>query len=121
MKARSESDNDFFANITKTQKADFLEFEGNAQAFRLLTRLQSVNDDFGLNMTYAFLAALMKYPSASDRIDEKVQARKKFNFFQSEAEIADEVWSVTGLGEGVRHPLTYIMEACRRRCSSRRS
>jgi dGTPase len=97
MKARSERDDDFFANITEAaQRADFLEFEGNAQAFRLLTRLQIVNDDFGLNMTYAFLAALMKYPSPSDRIDEKVQARKKFNFFQSEAEIADEVWSVTG-------------------------
>ena len=112
MKIQSDRDADFFADLAKAQKADFLEFEGNAQAFRLLTRLQIVNDDFGLNMTYAFLAALMKYPSPSDKIDKKVQARKKFNFFQSEAEIVDEVWSVTGLSEGVRHPLTYIMEAC---------
>ncbi|SIT58680.1 Deoxyguanosinetriphosphate triphosphohydrolase [Mesorhizobium prunaredense] len=112
MNSKSEKDPEFFADLSAAQKADFLEFEGNAQAFRLLTRLQIVNDDFGLNMTYAFLAALMKYPSPSDRIDEKVQARKKFNFFQSEAEIAHEVWSVTGLAEGVRHPLTYIMEAC---------
>ena len=50
-------------------------------------------------MTYAFLAALVKYPSASDKINKDVQSRKKFNFFQSEAEIEKEVWSATGLGE----------------------
>ncbi|MER9855120.1 MULTISPECIES: dGTP triphosphohydrolase [unclassified Mesorhizobium] len=93
-------------------REDFLRFEGNAQAFRLLTRLQIVNDSFGLNMTYAFLAALMKYPSPSDKVNKKVLARKKFNYFQSEADIAEEVWVETGLGEGIRHPLTFIMEAC---------
>lgn len=93
-------------------REDFLQFEGNAQAFRLLTRLQIVNDDFGLNMSYAFLSALMKYPSPSDKVDKSKLARKKFNFFQSEALIAKEVWEETGLAEGVRHPLTFIMEAC---------
>ncbi|MBZ9724853.1 dNTP triphosphohydrolase [Mesorhizobium sp. CO1-1-11] len=93
-------------------REDFLQFEGNAQAFRLLTRLQILNDDFGLNMTYAFLGALLKYPSPSDKVNKAVLARKKFNFFQSEAEIVREVWQETGLSEGVRHPLTFIMEAC---------
>ncbi len=93
-------------------KEDFLKFEGNAQAFRLLTRLQIVNDSYGLNMTYAFLAALMKYPSPSDKVNKAKLARKKFNYFQSEADIAKEVWAETGLAEGVRHPLTFIMEAC---------
>ncbi|MGX9181961.1 dGTP triphosphohydrolase [Mesorhizobium sp. BHbdii] len=93
-------------------REDFLRFEGNAQAFRLLTRLQIVNDDFGLNMSYAFLAALMKYPSPSDKVNKSVLARKKFNFFQSEANIAREVWAETGLAEGIRHPLTFVMEAC---------
>nr|WP_315384808.1 dNTP triphosphohydrolase [uncultured Sphingomonas sp.] len=93
-------------------RRDFLKFEGNAQAFRLLTRLQIVNDDFGLNMTYAFLAALMKYPTSSGGADKSTLARKKFNYFQSEAHIAQEVWLETGLTEGVRHPLTFVMEAC---------
>ncbi|MEG9500290.1 MAG: dNTP triphosphohydrolase [Methylorubrum extorquens] len=97
---------------TEEQRQDFLKFEGNAQAFRLLTRLQIVNDEFGLNMTYAFLAALMKYPVPSSRTAKGSQARKKFNFFQSEAEIAEEVWEHTGLGQGIRHPLTFVMEAC---------
>ncbi len=32
--------------------------------------------------------------------------------YKSEADIAREVWHHTGLAEGVRHPLTYVMEAC---------
>ena len=42
---------------------DFLQFDGNAQTFRLLTRLQVLNDEFGLNLTLGTLAALVKYPS----------------------------------------------------------
>ncbi|TCU74912.1 dGTPase [Bradyrhizobium sp. R2.2-H] len=109
----SESFNIFSgADLTPAQRRDFEKFEGNAQALRLLTRLQIINDGFGLNMSYAALAALMKYPVSSDKIDKKIGARKKFNFFQSEATIVEEVWQHTGLEEGVRHPLTLIMEAC---------
>ncbi len=97
---------------SEPQRQDFLKFEGNAQAFRLLTRLQIVNDEYGLNMTYAFLAALMKYPVPSNETSKASQARKKFNFFQSEADIVEAVWEKTGLAKGIRHPLTYVMEAC---------
>jgi dGTPase len=96
---------------TKAQKEDFLRFEGNAQAFRLLTQLQIINDGFGLNMTCAFLASLMKYPVSSDTASTSL-ASKKFGFFQSEASIVEEVWNATGLKVGVRHPLTFVMEAC---------
>ena len=97
---------------SEAQRQDFLRFEGNAQAFRLLTRLQIVNDEYGLNMTYAFLAALMKYPVPSNETRKDSQSRKKFNFFQSEADIVEVVWDRTGLAKGIRHPLTYVMEAC---------
>ena len=88
---------------------DFLGFDGNAQTFRLLTRLQILNDDFGLNLTVATLAALIKYPAIYGH--EKF-GYKKWGIFHSEENIAREVWAHTGLGEGVRHPLTVIMEAC---------
>lgn len=100
------------SELTAAHRNDFLHFEGNAQALRLLTRLQIISDDFGLNITYATLAALMKYPVPSDKIDKTIQSRKKFNFFQSEATIVGDIWKATGLVEGVRHPLTLIMEAC---------
>ena len=88
---------------------DFLSFDGNAQSFRLLARLQTLNDDFGLNLTDATLASLMKYPSFHNTDDN---AYDKWGIFESEREIAEEVWKFTGLEEGQRHPLTYIMEAC---------
>lgn len=97
---------------TDAQRQDFLRFEGNAQTLRLLTRLQLINDDFGLNLTYATLAALMKYPAPSDKLDESNNATKKHGFFQSEAGIVQEVWSATGLSHGRRHPFAFLMEAC---------
>ncbi len=95
---------------TKTRDDDFLEFDGNAQTFRLLTRLQVLNDQFGLNLTVATLAALVKYPSIYGSGDK--HGYKKYGIFRSEAGIIDEVWEQTGLRCGVRHPLAYVMEAC---------
>ena len=88
----------------------FLRFDGNPQTFRLLTRLQVLNDEFGLNLTVATLAALMKYPSLHD--SKEHGGFKKFGIFESERSIAMEVWKETGLQEGLRHPFAYIMEAC---------
>lgn len=90
--------------------ADFLKFDGNAQTVRLVTKLQILNDQFGLNLTYATLAALIKYPVSTGNVDK--EKWKKQGFFKSEEEIVAEVWGETGLAEGLRHPLTYIMEAC---------
>lgn len=98
--------------LSEAQRQDFLKFEGNAQTFRILTRLQLLNDDYGLDLTYATLAAAMKYPVGSDSIDDSRVSSKKHGFFQSEAQIARDVWKATGLRQGLRHPLTYLMEAC---------
>lgn len=94
---------------------DFLNFEGNAQGFRLVTRLQLLNDDFGLDLTYATLAAMMKYPTRSNEADKSEGASvalKKNGFFKSEEHIARQVWEKTGLGMGQRHPAAFLMEAC---------
>jgi dGTPase len=89
---------------------DFLKFDGNAQTFRLLTRLQLLNDEFGLNLTVGTLSALIKYPSVFGC--PTTGGFKKYGVFQSEEEIVREVWEHTGLQVGIRHPLAYIMEAC---------
>ena len=89
---------------------DFLKFDGNCQTFRLLTRLQILNDTYGLNLTYATLAVLMKYPTFWNSAGEKPFI--KFGLFESERGIAADVWQQTGLAEGMRHPLAYVMEAC---------
>ena len=88
-------------DISEEQKMDFEKFNGNAQTLRLITRLQILNDNYGLNLTYGTLAAAIKYPS-------KV---KKIGYFESEKHIIDEIWTNTGLRIDIRHPLTYLMEA----------
>lgn len=92
-------------------RRDFEEFEGNAQALRVLTKLQIMNDSFGLNLTCGALAALMKYPGTSEKQDKSNIATKKFGCFHSELDVVNDVWKETGLKEGVRHPLTFLMEA----------
>ena len=89
---------------------DFLKFDGNPQTFRLLTKLQILNDSFGLNLTYGTLAALVKYPSLQNSTNKG--GYSKFGVFEGEREIIEDVWEETGLKEGLRHPLTYIIEAC---------
>lgn len=89
---------------------DFKRFDGNAQTFRLLTRLQILNDKHGLNLTVGTLASLLKYPSVYG--SETKGGYKKSGVFASEREIVENVWRHTGLREGQRHPLAYIMEAC---------
>ena len=87
---------------------DFSKFNSNCQTFRLLTRLETTNDNPGLDLTYATLAALLKYPVFCNDL----RGLKKFGIFERERNIALEVWNQTGLAEGVRHPLAYIVEAC---------
>jgi dGTPase len=94
----------------ESEAADFIKFDGNAQTVRLVTKLQILNDEYGLNLTYATLAALIKYPASSLTADP--EKWKKQGYFDSEKNMVEEVWEATGLSEGVRHPLTYIMEAC---------
>lgn len=98
--------------LTPAMRQDFLAFEGNAQTVRLLTKLQLINDDYGLNLTVASLAALIKYPTASDACDRRSVARKKHGYFQSEQALVREVQAATGLAPDQRHPLTWVLEAC---------
>jgi len=104
----------FRENLTKEIEkepdlVDFTEFDGNAQTLRMLTRLQILNDDYGLNLTFSTLASLIKYPQFASSKDKIF---KKPGIFHSERAIVEEIWKHTGLSEGVRHPFTYVMEAC---------
>lgn len=89
---------------------DFFQFDGNSQTLRLVTKLQILNDNYGLNLTYATLAALIKYPRSS--FTASPGQWKKHGYFFSEKEVIEDIWRETGLGEGLRHPFTWLMEAC---------
>lgn len=95
---------------------DITHFEGNANAFRLLTHQFEGRRQGGFAMTYSMLASIVKYPYSSSAASRK----GKFGFFCSEREnyqkIADElgVFCISKSGEPlryVRHPLVYLVEA----------
>ena len=99
--------------LSNAQQKDFLAWEGNAQAFRLVTKLQVSKGNCGLNLTYATLAALMKYTVASSETSKAAHpAKKKFGYFQDDKECAEAVLTDVGLTPGLRHPIAYVMEAC---------
>ena len=99
-------------NLTSQHKEDFLNFDGNAQTLRLLTKLQVIGDDLGLNLTLGTLAALMKYVAGSDNIDTEKQSRKKVGYFASELSLVERIRKEVGLTNDARHPLALVMEAC---------
>ncbi|MEQ5829156.1 dNTP triphosphohydrolase [Sulfitobacter sp. NFXS29] len=100
------------ASLTEQHKNDFLEFEGNAQTLRVLTKLQVMADDLGLNLTLGTLASVMKYVAPSDGLDENKQALKKVGYFASEKSLVEKIRAEVGLSGTARHPIALIMEAC---------
>ena len=95
---------------------DITHFEGNANAFRILTHRFKGRRPGGFVMTYSMLASIVKYPFASSLAVE----HGKFGFFTCEADsykkIADELGIVCLSQPGeplkyARHPLVYMVEA----------
>ena len=75
-------------------------FEGNAQSFRLLTRLEpKVLDEAGiprgLNLTRASLLASIKYPWSVDAPDIDPSGREKFGVYSDDSEVFR--WARQGL------------------------
>ena len=91
---------------------DFYHYEGNAQAFRLVTKLHFLVDENGMNLTKALLSTLIKYPVSSLEIDKKSGniKTKKMGYFYAEKNKFEEVQKDTKTF-GCRHPLTYLLEA----------
>ncbi len=110
--------------ISRIKCTDLKQFEGNANGFRILTKLNNT----GLNLTIATLGTFSKYPRSSYLKDETDEHRwvkdrvsqKKYGFFYSETEYFIKIAKELGLRElyndGLsyaysRHPLAFLMEA----------
>jgi dGTPase len=108
-------------DLTSGERSDFTRYEGNAQGFRLLTKLQMPDNPGGLQLTFATLAAFTKYPRASEIGPESFPtgaSTKKFGFYRSEQEEFRSVATACGLiprtASGLawaRHPLAFLVEA----------
>ena len=59
----------FQSQLSTAQWADFIHFEGNANAFRLLTNQFEGRREGGFVLTYSTLAAIVKYPYETQYAD----------------------------------------------------
>lgn len=98
--------------LTEQMREDFYHFEGNAQVLRLVTKLHYLVDEHGMNLTYALLNTIIKYPVSSVGINPGTGniKDKKMGYYYADKEIFEAVTAATGAGN-CRHPLTYILEA----------
>ena len=102
--------------VAPAEWEDLTHFEGNANAFRLLTHQFRGRRPGGFVLTYSTLASIVKYPFSSQLAGNK----QKFGFFLSEQEDYERIANELGItrlsedGEPVRyarHPLVYLVEA----------
>ena len=102
------------SRLTSREWTDLIRFEGNANAFRLLTHQFEGRREGGFAMTYSTLASIVKYPYISLYSGNK----SKFGFFTSEAESFHRIATDLGIiqynkeqAKYARYPLVYLVEA----------
>lgn len=119
-------------DMNESQWADLTHYEGNAHGFRLLTNHHPNEiSKGGLKLTYATLAAFIKYPKQSfisskyEEVHGQRASFKKFGFFQTEKSEFADVIKHTNLIKLInddemhyfsRHPLAFLMEAADNIC-----
>ncbi|MDR0661066.1 MAG: deoxyguanosinetriphosphate triphosphohydrolase [Prevotellaceae bacterium] len=104
--------------LNETEWNDLTNFEGNANALRLLTHRFNNRAEGPFGLTYPTLAAIVKYPCQSTARDKSNIHRKKYGFFNSEKEtfvrIAQKLGMVKTQDNPLaysRYPLAYLVEA----------
>ena len=95
---------------------DLIHFEGNANAFRLLTHQFKGRRPGGFVMTYSTLASIVKYPFSSNLAGD----HQKFGFFEAERPDFERIAAELGITRlsaplgalrYARFPLVYLVEA----------
>lgn len=113
-----KNEQDLKSKFNEKEWADLVNFEGNANAIRVLTHQQNGKDEGGTQLTYTTLASIAKYPCEAIAKKKGIIHRKKFGFFQNEKEtflnIAKSVDMLQESEEPTifkRHPFVWLVEA----------
>lgn len=107
------------SSVSKQQWNDLTNFEGNANALRILTHPYTGKGYGSFALTYSTIAAIAKYPCSSLAGHDKTKIyRKKYGFFESEQQGFEKIATELGLNlvqenplVYQRHPLVYLVEA----------
>ncbi|MBU8882427.1 dNTP triphosphohydrolase [Kaistella sp. DKR-2] len=113
-----KNENGLKPKFTEKEWADLVNFEGNANAIRVLTHQQNGKDEGGTQLTLTTLASIAKYPCEAVAKKKGVIHRKKFGFFQNEKETFLEIAKSVDLVQESedptifkRHPFVWLVEA----------
>jgi len=112
-------DSAWFAGLPPHTQSDLLQFEGNAQAFAIVTRIEKASPAHGLNLTAVTLGALLKYPCGSSAtVKDGRPHRRKHGFHARDVAVMRALAGQLGLrpedSAGLawaRHPLAFLTEA----------
>lgn len=100
--------------LSDQMASDLENFEGNAQALRILIKATHNSE---INLSKAIISTLVKYPtdSVSFSKDAPDITKHKLGFFVAEQNVFLDISSSIGTrhdnGQISRHPLTYLLEA----------
>ena len=121
-------DVDFKKLFSAEEWADLIAFEGNSNAFRLLTNQFNGRLKGGFRLTYSTLGSILKYPCNASATQGKQgnKNRSKYGFFQADKaafiEVAEKLQMIRETdGEHIiykRHPFVYLVEAADDICYS---
>jgi len=102
----------FLKDLSIKKSNDFHHIDGNAQSFRIVSQLENNLFAGGMNLTFATLGTLIKYPYSSSNCENT--GKSKFNYFQSEKKffklLFKELDLINDDGTYRRHPLSFLME-----------
>ena len=108
--AKTTPGNVTYEGLLEKLMRDFVEFDGNPQGFRTVTKLYTDFGSNGLDLTCATLLCGLKY--ARTTCEPKGEGiMKKAGFFQTEEKLVSEILESVEMEPHRRYPLTYIMEA----------
>lgn len=101
--------------LKEAEWLDFTQFDGNAMGLRLISKLQYTGDLYGLNLTYATMAAYLKYPNIDKSQRNGYVGNHKHGIFQTEKELFERIVFKCNMKNGdgriKRHPLSFLVEA----------
>lgn len=100
--------------LNEKEQADYENFDGNVQTFRIMSKLYYFGDEFSFNLTYSTLSSIVKYPSNSKEGNQGKGygeiAKKKFGYFVTEEKKYKEISRYLQLNNR-RSPVAYLLEA----------
>lgn len=108
--------NDLQKKLSAGEYQDLINFEGNANALRLLTNQFSGRRKGGFSLTYSTLATILKYPCTSIQLKNNNTPYEKYGVFDAERDVLHKIAQEVGLHKitddvYARHPLVFLMEA----------